>query len=344
MIIFIFCLLLFMVYKAELAPIHLFHKDYLSHKNTTLINGVFVILVYLSHSSAKCNLNHALDIPYISLKQHLLQLVVVTFLFYSGYGMCESMKRKSDYIQSIFKKRLPMLFIHFNIAIALYLLVQKMLGKTYGILHILKASIGFSSVGNSNWYIFVILLLYIFMIVAGLLTKNKWIRVHIMTLLVMVYITIMVKMNMPTRFYNTVLCFNLGMYYSLLKDKIDAVVMKNQGTYLCCLFVSMLLYWVCYRLKTTHLIYYILWTFVFMNLVLLFSMKVKMNNPLIHWFGSNIFGIYILQRIPINILCSLKLQSYPYMFVMICLLLTVIMTILFNLCLKKVDHFIFERK
>ena len=66
MIIFIFCLLLFMVYKAELAPIHLFHKDYLSHKNTTLINGVFVILVYLSHSSAQCNLNHALDIPYIS--------------------------------------------------------------------------------------------------------------------------------------------------------------------------------------------------------------------------------------------------------------------------------------
>ena len=81
MIIFIFCLLLLMVYKAELAPINSFHKDYLSHKNTTLINGVFVILVYLSHSSAKCNLNSALDVPYLSLKQHLLQLVVVTFLF-----------------------------------------------------------------------------------------------------------------------------------------------------------------------------------------------------------------------------------------------------------------------
>jgi len=173
MTIILLCLLCIMLYKVKLAPVQSFHNDYLSHKNTVLVNGVFVILVYLSHSSAKVELSHSLDTFYLLFKQHLLQLVVVTFLFYSGYGMCESMKRKKGYTKALLTSRLPKLFLHFNVAIALYLVVQSFLGKTYSLPHILKAMIGWSSVGNSNWYIFVILLLYVFMYIAGSITKEK---------------------------------------------------------------------------------------------------------------------------------------------------------------------------
>jgi len=106
MTIILLCLLCIMLYKVKLAPVQSFHNDYLSHKNTVLVNGVFVILVYLSHSSAKVELSHSLDTFYLLFKQHLLQLVVVTFLFYSGYGMCESMKRKKGYVTQIFKQAL----------------------------------------------------------------------------------------------------------------------------------------------------------------------------------------------------------------------------------------------
>ena len=159
--IFLLCLFAMMLDRCKLAPVNTYHNDYLSHKNTVLINGVFVILVYLSHSSAKCALTNSMDQFYILFKQHLLQLVVVTFLFYSGYGMCVSLMNKKGYADSLIKVRLPKLFVHFNMAILLYLIVQFFLGKVYKLPYILKAMIGWSSVGNSNWYIFVMLLLYV---------------------------------------------------------------------------------------------------------------------------------------------------------------------------------------
>lgn len=346
MVIFLLCLLIIMFYQVKFAPSHTFHKDYLSHKNTVLINGVFVILVYLSHSSAKCVLDGSLDGFYLLFKQHLLQLVVVTFLFYSGYGMCLSMMRKENYAHTLMTTRFPKLLLHFDIAIILYLIVQWGLGKTYSLTHILKAMIGWSSVGNSNWYIFVILLLYIFIAFAKSLNKqnNHWLTVHIITLFVVIYISIMVKKGMPTRFYNTILCFNLGMYYALAKEKIDDVVMKNDIVYACIGLVCLLLYICLFNMRGNGLLYYVLWTFVFMALVLLFSMKIKMNSSILSWFGTNIFGIYILQRIPINILCHLGVNQYTYLFIVVCFLATIVLTVMFNICLKKIDHFIFERR
>lgn len=344
MTIILLCLLCIILYKVELAPVQSFHSDYLSHKNTVLVNGVFVILVYLSHSSAKVNLGGSLDAFYLLFKQHLLQLVVVTFLFYSGYGMFESMKRKKDYTKNLLTMRLPKLFLHYNVAIVLYLMVQYCLGKTYSIPHILKAMIGWSSVGNSNWYIFVILLLYIFIAVAGKITKEQsplWIS-HITLALVLIYITLMVKIGMPTRFYNTVLCFNVGAYYSLFKDKIETLVMKNNKTYLIAFLVFLIGYQFFIKLRSEALIYYVFWAFCFMALVLLFSMKVKIKHPVLEWFGKNIFGIYILQRIPINILCYYHVNEQPYLFIGICLIITVLLTLCFNYVLEKMDHLIFK--
>ena len=342
--VFLLCLFAMMLYRCKLAPVNTYHIDYLSHKNTVLINGVFVILVYLSHSSAKCALTNSMDQFYILFKQHLLQLVVVTFLFYSGYGMCVSLMNKKGYADSLMKIRLPKLFVHFNIAILLYLIVQFFLGKVYKLPYILKAMIGWSSVGNSNWYIFVMLLLYVLLWISCKIFKKPQHAIHLTTLLTILYIVFMIKKGMPTRFYNTILCFNLGMYYALCKSRIEKIVMKNDIHYLMTLFISLGLYKLFFNLKTEHIVYYILWTFIFMVIVLLISMKFSMNSPILKWFGTNIFGVYILQRIPINILCALGFQKQSYLFIVVCLVITTVMTLVFNQCLKKVDQVLFSRK
>lgn len=73
-----------------------FFSDYCAPRRTTAINGIFTILVFLSHSAQYINLSGTLDNPYISMKKYIGQLVVVTFLFFSGFGMMESINKREQ--------------------------------------------------------------------------------------------------------------------------------------------------------------------------------------------------------------------------------------------------------
>ena len=342
MILFLCALLFCMLYQVKVAKSNQFFLDYCHPKNTTIVNGIFVALVFLSHASAKIELNSSLDAGYVLFKNHLLQLVVVTFLFYSGYGMCESLKKKPGYLKNILSQRFLKLLVHFDVAILLYVLTQWMLGKTYGLKHILLSFIGFKSVGNSNWYIFVILLLYIFLKIADVLCQKNIHKVHITTILTLIYITIMIHFNLPTRFYNTILCFCLGMYFSLFKEKIETWVTKNDFNYLLSVSLMLLGYILCFSYRLESLIFYLLWTFFFMALVLLFTLKVQMTSEILYKLGCQVFGIYILQRIPMNIGVYLGLPKYGYLFILGTFVITVMMNVIFNRCLKSIDGCLFK--
>ena len=74
-----------------------FFADYMSPKNTNTINAIFSVLIFISHATnyiGNANMTSALDEPYVSLKVFLHQLVVVTYLFFSGFGIMESIKKK----------------------------------------------------------------------------------------------------------------------------------------------------------------------------------------------------------------------------------------------------------
>ena len=64
-----------------------FNSDYMSKDTTGAINGIFVLLVFMCHISGYMKLGGSSDTIWLDLKSWLGQLVVVTFLFYSGYGM-----------------------------------------------------------------------------------------------------------------------------------------------------------------------------------------------------------------------------------------------------------------
>ena len=59
----------------------------MSREKTNAIKGIFVILIFLSHYSGYVVLEGHYDIPYLLLQNHLHQMVVVMFWFYSGYGI-----------------------------------------------------------------------------------------------------------------------------------------------------------------------------------------------------------------------------------------------------------------
>lgn len=62
--------------------------EILSKEDTVIINGLFVICIFLSHGSQYCVLDDSLlSNLYLKFQSFLGQLVVATFLSFSGYGV-----------------------------------------------------------------------------------------------------------------------------------------------------------------------------------------------------------------------------------------------------------------
>ncbi|MBQ9691045.1 MAG: hypothetical protein IJV62_02935 [Eggerthellaceae bacterium] len=70
-----------------------FFDDYISRESTAAINGIFILLIFFTHASGYMNMSYD-GMPILYTFRNLCrQLVVTTFLFYSGYGILESIKR-----------------------------------------------------------------------------------------------------------------------------------------------------------------------------------------------------------------------------------------------------------
>ena len=90
MIIFVAIFAIILLAGIRLTPIKEFNNDYMSKDNTNTIKGIFVILVFFSHSSQYIGVNNltgTFDAPYVTMQNFLGQMIVSAFLFYSGFGI-----------------------------------------------------------------------------------------------------------------------------------------------------------------------------------------------------------------------------------------------------------------
>ena len=131
-----FILLLFLcvcIYNSKFSGINNYFEDYLSLEKTTSIKGIFILLVFFSHFGSYVEFNSIFDLHYVKLRSLWGQTIVTMFLFYSGYGILESINKKSNYIDNMPVKRILKTLLDFDIAVIIFLIVQILLGKEYGI-------------------------------------------------------------------------------------------------------------------------------------------------------------------------------------------------------------------
>lgn len=315
-----------------------FMDDYLSREKTSAVKGVFVILIVFSHYSQYVTLGGIYDEPYLILKEHLNQMVVSMFLFYSGYGMMEATKRKGfTYIRGIPVRRFFMVLLQFDIAIILFLIVGSLLGKTYDIETILWSLIGWKSVGNSNWYIFAILGLYLIYFLAFYCLrwfentrKGCYVGAVLFTVGVCAFVYFQMKMGRPGYAYNTMILLPLGCWYSLLKELLDKLIMFNDYTYVFTALCIILVYCVSYIYRWKYGIEgYSIWAIAFTIMVVVFTMKISFCNSVLVWFGSHVFSIYILQRIPMMILQNI-MANHKYMYLVVSMISTIFIAMVFD--------------
>ena len=98
------------------------NNEYISKKQTTIINSMFLIIVFYSHFYTYINDFNQIDLYLRFIFRNVGQLMVTTFLFFSGYGIYESIKKNKDYKNNFIKKRFFPTYINFAIAIFLFII------------------------------------------------------------------------------------------------------------------------------------------------------------------------------------------------------------------------------
>ena len=158
-----FFLLLFIPFPKFITQDNDLYFQYLSKDAILPIKGFSLGLVFFRHFIIYVTLSNSfLDISFIYIDRLLDQLIVTMFFMYSGYGIYESIKIKgSNYIKNFPKRRFLSTWIKFAILICLFLMFDIMMGHKFDLFTIILSFIGWTSIGNSNWFIFVTFVLYI---------------------------------------------------------------------------------------------------------------------------------------------------------------------------------------
>jgi peptidoglycan/LPS O-acetylase OafA/YrhL len=226
--------------------------------------------------------------------------MVSIFLFYSGYGISESIDRKGiNYVKTLPKKGL-ILYIKFQLILLIFLLNNLILGIKINIKKYLLSVIFKANIGNSNWFAFTIICLYIFSYLSFRLInkkKNIIIGIIIMSILCFTYIYFVFNYFYPKKSYSVdnILCFIIGMFYSLLKNYLNKIFMRNDIFYFGSTSIIIIFYYYFYK-KRKNIILISLKNCLFCIIIVILTMKIRFKNEFLLFLNTHSYSIYLLQR------------------------------------------------
>ena len=296
--------------------------DYLSKSQGESVKGIFVLLVFLAHSSvAMVDAGHAFTSPadtvYFWIQNKMGQMCVVMFLFFSGYGVMSSIAAKGrDYVRSIPRHRALGTLVNFDIAIVIYAVVQLIAGKTYPVGQYLLALTGWESIGNSNWYIFCIIVCYLTSWIAGsvVLSRGWDLRAVVpinLLLVCILYVTLFFTKD--PHWYHTLMAYPLGMAVFFVKPSLDKM---SAGGWWIVFLASLACYIATYpKHEDPYQLVYCIRTVSFALVVVMLLRRIKVGNPVLEWLGRSLFPIYIYQRL---VMMFVPMDN-PYVFISVSL-------------------------
>lgn len=308
-----------------------YYSDYLSFDTTNAVKGIFIALVFIKHAtpyifkSGYVFDDSLLSRAFLFVNAQVGQWIVAMFLFYSGFGIMESIKKKGlPYVHTIPRKRILTTLINFDIAVALFAVIALFLHKDYPLMTYLLSFIGWEAVGNSNWYIFVIILCYLMVYLCFRTAEDgEYTMGAVICFFLLCISAFFLSRVKPSWWYDTILCFCVGIFYSLWREHIETILQKYYWLILSILTIAL----VCLRAYFVGLAYNG-YCIIFCFFVVMLTMKFRINNSVLIWSGNNLFPLYIYQRVPMIILSSLCdgafVASYPVLYTFACLLITLL--------------------
>ncbi len=344
-------LLCIILYQISTKKISGFHEDYMGTSQTIAMKGIFAVVILFSHMRTYIALDgNTYDVLFNSILNAIGQLMVAIFLFYSGYGVFCAYKNKDGYEETFLKKRILKTLLHFDLAVFLYLLLNIWLQTDYELSNYILCWTGWKAIGNSKWFIFDIIALYLVTYVVFQIIKKikpctqrlKEIKTVFLIFVgtgVLILVLFLAKRNEGSWWYDTLLCYPVGMMYALYKEKIDLIMKKwigwGSAVLFCgCVFVS--------TYFAGSFVAFNICACAFVFLIVLMTMKIKLANPILLWLGRRSFSIYILQRLPMLIMTYLGINEHRYVFAILSIVLALALAEIFDRMLGVIDKKLFS--
>lgn len=338
MIVFYFLIVALAFYQSSFSRVP--DSTMLARERTDSVKGIFILFVFLRHifpyiEKYKTHLNVP-DKLFCVVDSYLAQLIVVMFLFFSGYGVMEGFLRKgSGYVSSFPRKRILATILNFMVAVGVFLAINCILGRFFSFEHCLFSLLGWKSVGNSNWYIFCIVICYIIFYLAFSISGAN--KKHIKEGVILAFIGLLaydmvMSYYKGSHWFNTVACFLAGIIFSWKKEQIVRFFERNYILSFVAsvfLFVSLSALFLVVGKQDQYAFVYNLVAVSFSIVVVLVMMKWKIENNYLLWLGKNLFPLYIYQRVPMLVfdvlLGSSFVGEFSYVFVVISFLVTILL-------------------
>lgn len=344
MIVFVLLFIFVCLYKVKIAPNGLkgYHNDYLSIEKTNSIKGIFTLVVFFCHFNSYIEysvLDNYATFPFRFIRQAL----VTMFLLYSGYGIMESIKKKGiPYVKAIPLRRIGAVLFRFDIAILLFLIMDLCIGRAVTASQFVWSLIGWKSIGNSSWYIFTILLLYLITYVSFIIFRDRngykiscFVLLGIIVIYCIAFHIFQFQNEKSYLFYGTILCYPLGMMYSIFKEHIEKFLIKSNLNYFTVLAFVAVVTVVTRFFCNTDIIIEMIYMLFFSLFILLITMKISFNNKILQWLGTHLFEIYILQRIPMAVFAKLGFNKNVYLYFPLCFVVTILFASIYKVGIDK---------
>lgn len=285
-----------------------FNLKYFSLDNTNSIKGIFALLIMMCHSMDYFA-NGSADSWLISVSEYMKQLIVVPILFYSGFGIMESIQKKGiAYVNNIPVQRALKTFIMADVSVLIYILYSFVSGSPVPLSDILLSLVFWETIVNNTWYFFVIIILYLLTYAAfRIFSRNKYLAAAVFTLLSFIPFFALIS-NREIFWYNTFFLYHLGVWYSLFRPYVEKVVMHSDLIYC----IAMLLAFVGFAVFRSFgsFYFFIVCGCFFTIFIVGLTMKVTFGNALLRYAGKHVFGFYVFHRLPMIVIQNLRMESW----------------------------------
>lgn len=313
------------------------NNTYLSKESCNAVKGVFILLIFASHFANKygSGYTNVLDVTYWKIRMALGQCVVAHFLFYSGYGVMLSAARKGkNYIKEFPRKRILHTLLIYDCSQILFLVFQLWRGRQYDLKQFISAFLAWTSFGNDNWYIFVIIGLYI---ISWLVLKNgrpNKAGAMKITIGALAFMLFLICAGKGRYWYNSLLCYALGAWYFVYQEKIEEIL-KKDISYFLCLGILTLLYVLAHKFWDQNLFLFLSVLCLFALIVVLITMKFQIKNRFLVYCGEHVSGLFLLHRLPMNFLGDIPFfRNNLYIFFVSMVILTFLLEFIFSWLLR----------
>ncbi len=321
--------------------------SFLDKTQTTSIIGVFAVIIFFSHFFGYTNPSSMNKLDEIAsfTTTALGQLMVVPFMFFSGYGVFEQFKAKGEgYVRLMPKNRILKVYLMFLLSWVIFFILSFILNTQYTVKDYLLSPFGIVSIGNSNWYVVIILVLYFSTYLSLKIGVNKRNALIINIVVCIALIFIIKKFNMDSCWWDSIPAYAFGLVFSCYKEKFVDLY-KKSNWYRWILFLIAIALTVLfgvlnsmYKLDILYIFMELSFCLIFIGLLSLFVL----GNKIVLTLGRYCFWIYILQRISMSIFSQIPaIRNLTYVYFILCAIITALLAFLmnklFNLIWRKIN-------